>query len=150
MKNKKFIGFIAGFLSVLVLSSVGIISISLIDSNLPNHNNKNPLNRGDNYELYDLSSYFNKITTWSNTLNNEFIDGNYRISFNEKKFVSKIEDIIRNAFSKIDKFAKNKDKYQIKINYQLFDNNKKLLLDIVWNMPNVNYYFFSQSKIDIL
>jgi hypothetical protein len=29
----------------------------------------------------------------------------------------------------------------------LIDNNKGVYLDIVWNLPNSNYYFYDQVKL---
>lgn len=131
MKNKKLVILISAFMSLIVLSSISLISISLISSSLPEVISNKPLNRGDNYEEYDLSSYFRNDIDLTDFLDNKFIDNNYLIYFNEEKFCENIEQKLRTIFGSITKFKNNQDNYQISVNYQLFDDNQIILLDIV-------------------
>ena len=136
-KNKKTIGILAASLSAVLVSSITLLATNLIVNNVESSTDyKRPLNRGKNYEHYEIKKWLLDDKNLPSIIDGKFEDNLY---------VKVINEIKLRKFLK--KFATNADDYKITYNYQLIDNNKGVYLDIVWNLTNSNYYFYDQVKL---
>ena len=53
---------------------------------------------------------------------------------------------VRKILGDIDIFKKEIDNYEIEIHYSIQDNCK-VAFDIVWSLPNSDYYYYDQLQI---
>lgn len=82
-----------------------------------NHNeeeNKKPLNRGDNYEQYDLKSAFNKYSKLKNILDSKYENDQIIKFINETKLKTFFKNEIKEIFKTIDKFKYNAEIMKLK------------------------------------
>ena len=148
IKNKKTIGILASSLSIVLVSSITLVTTNLImNGSELSSDYERPLNRGKNYEHYELKKWLLEDKNLSSIIDGKFEDDLYVKVINETKLRKFLKNEFRDILRKIKKFETNADIYKITFNYQLFDNNKGVYLDIVWNLPNSNYYFYEQVKL---
>ena len=147
-KNKKTIGILAASLSAVLVSSITLLVTNLIVNNVESSTDyKRPLNRGKNYEHYEIKKWLLDDKNLPSIIDGKFEDNLYVKVINEIKLRKFLKNDFREILRKISKFATNADDYKITYNYQLIDNNKGVYLDIVWNLTNSNYYFYDQVKL---
>ncbi len=148
MKNKTVISLISGFLSLSVIGATTLVVTNLINNDLNHHTNDKPLNRGDNYEQYNLSSYLVKDVNLRKILKATLEEGNKKY-IDEVKLQSYLRTEFRDVLEKIPKFRNKKDQYQFKFHYLIHPNKQSALLDIVWFIPNTDWYYFDQINIKL-
>ena len=148
IKNKKIIWILAASLSVVLVSSITLVATNLI---INDHENsidyERPLNRGKNYEHFELKKWLLEDRNLPTIIDAKFEDDLYVKVVNETKLRNFLKNDFREILRKIKKFSINADNYKITYNYQIIDNNKGIYLDVVWNLPNSNYYFYEQVKL---
>ena len=82
-------------------------------------------------------------------INAKFENDVYVHYIEESKLKDFFKNKFRNLFKSISKFEANANNFEVKFNYQLFNNNSGLLLDVVWNLPNSSYYYYDQIKLTL-
>ena len=148
IKNKKTVAILASSLSIVLVSSITLVTTNLImNSSESSSDYERPLNRGKNYEHYELKKWLLEDKNLSSIIDGKFEDDLYVKVINETKLKKFLKNEFRNILRRIKKFETNADTYKITFNYQLFNNNKGIYLDIVWSLPNSNYYFYEQVKL---
>ena len=147
-KNKNTISILAASLSTVLVSSITLLATNLIVNNVESSTDyERPLNRGKNYEHYEIKKWLLDDKNLPSIIDGKFEDNLYVRVINEIKLRKFLKNAFREILRKISKFTTNADAYKITYNYQLIDNNKGVYLDIVWNLPNSNYYFYDQVKL---
>jgi hypothetical protein len=126
--NRKMVSFmcVAAAVTTTIVSTV--VALTLNKPTNDETNEVKPLNRGHDYEHYNLSSCIDR-----KVLNNVLItyDPNTKQRIiNKTHFRNNIEDIIRDTLMKISKFKNNADQYRIRINYQ-FTSDVRVGIDLV-------------------
>lgn len=146
----KYRNFIAGSLSLVLISSTTLITSNVFSkSSIPEKNTK-PLHRGDNYQEFKIYTYLQKDYNFPSVIENQYVQGKILRTFNNDKIKIYFKDNMSQIFEKINLFKKNAKEYLITLNYKITDNKKVLLMDIVWGLPNTNYFYYDQFKINIL
>lgn len=150
INNKKSIILISCFLSIILISSFTLLTINLlINDDFDKLDYKRPLNRGRNYEHFKLRKWLLENNDLHSIINAKFENDVYVHYIEESKLKDFFKNKFRNLFKSISKFEANADYFEVKFNYQLFNNNSGLLLDVVWNLPNSSYYYYDQIKLTL-
>ena len=148
IKNKKIIGILAASLSTVLVSSITLAVTNIIINNRESSvDYDRPLNRGKNYEHFELKKWLLEDNNLPSIIDCKFEENLYVKVINETKLKKFLKNDFKEILRKIKKFSINADNYKITYNYQMFNNNKGIYLDIVWNLPNNNYYFYEQVKL---
>lgn len=148
IKNKKIIGILAASLSTVLVSSITLAITNIIINNHESSTDYDrPLNRGKNYEHFELKKWLLEDYNLPTIIDCKFEENLYVKAINETKLKKFLKNDFKEILRKIKKFSINADNYKITYNYQMFNNNKGIYLDIVWNLPNNNYYFYEQVKL---
>ena len=148
IKNKKIIGILAASLSTVLVSSITLAVTNIIINNRESSvDYDRPLNRGKNYEHFELKKWLLGDNNLPSIIDCKFEENLYVKVINETKLKKFLKNDFKEILRKIKKFSINADNYKITYNYQMFNNNKGIYLDIVWNLPNNNYYFYEQVKL---
>lgn len=148
IKNKKIIGILAASLSTVLVSSITLAITNIIINNRESSvDYDRPLNRGKNYEHFELKKWLLEDHNLASIIDCKFEENLYVKVINETKLKKFLKNDFKEILRKIKKFSINADNYKITYNYQMFNNNKGIYLDIVWNLPNNNYYFYEQVKL---
>lgn len=150
-KNKKIINSLiaVGLSLTLIGTTTLIVSNYIFNDYHPNRNN-NPLNRGDNYEQFDLSSYLMNDNNLNDITDATFKNGQFIREISENKLVNYFKNQFRNVFNNIPKFKNNKDRFQFDLHYQIQNNKNNVLVDLVWYLPNANWFYFDQINIKLM
>lgn len=150
MNKKLTIGILAASMSVIAIGGTTLLVANLINqNNLPDVDNTNPLNRGDNYTRYDLSSYVNKDVTLKTIVKKSTKSGEDVKYIDETALREYLTSEFRNILKNIDKFSSRYNDYQFTFNYQIQSDKDAVLLDLVWNLPNANFFYYDQLKISL-
>ncbi len=145
-KRKIKFAIFAFWLSLIILGGTSLLVLQLLPNSNLEPSYKNPLNRGDNYHLYDLTSYLSNDDNLSSIVKTNSLDNNSYI--NEEDLNTYLTKKFRNILASIDQFKSKASEYKICFYYKLEDENKTALIDVVWNLPNSDYYYFDQIKIE--
>lgn len=145
MMHKNVIIAITATVSLSIIASVGLGTYVLTNRSQDNDKETiKPLNRGNDYEKVDLSTYLDKAKIMDLIMR---INQEKQFVFNEDKFKNNIEFLVRNALSKIDRFKNHASEYKIILSYQ-FNEEKAISIDVVWHLPKTNpYHYYDQFQI---
>lgn len=148
MKNKTAISLISGFLSLSVIGATTMVVTNLFSNSISDKKEVKPLNRGDNYEHYELSNYLIKDKHLSLILKTNLEQGNKKY-IDEIKLQYYLRTRFREVLEQIPKFKNKKNQYSLKFNYLIQPDNQSVLLDVVWFIPNSDWYYFDQLNIKL-
>ena len=109
----------------------------------------NPLNRGSNYKHFDLRKYIQHASTLNQLVDIEYVGGSFAKIINSEKFISFLQKEIRAMIAQIDLFKYRINDYSIKINYRFNSDKNCCFMDVVWGIPQKNYWYFDQIKLFI-
>jgi hypothetical protein len=107
-------------LGAVVIGSSVLAALMINDKN-NNQNttsNSKPLNRGENYEHYNLNLEMNRDILRESLIDYETTNQEQSVVLSEAKFKNNIESIVRNVLKNNDRFKSNADKYTIDIHYE--------------------------------
>jgi len=116
---------------ILIGSFTLLTTNLLINNDFDKLDYKRPLNRGRNYEHFKLCKWLLENNDLHSIINAKFENDVYVHYIEESKLKDFFKNKFRNLFKSISKFEANADNFEIKFNYQLFNNNSGLLLDVV-------------------
>ncbi|MDD6145117.1 MAG: hypothetical protein SOT25_03470 [Malacoplasma sp.] len=152
MNNKKLIPLMAGCMSLILVSSTILVVSNFFnkETDIPIPKDIKPLNRGDNYEHYDISSYFKKYANFEEISTYKTIDGKIVKSIDKEKVKKFFKDNLKNILLQINKFKSKADQYLFTVNFQISPDSKSLLFDLVWNLPNSSFFYYDQLKVFML
>lgn len=150
-KDNRLMFFTACSVSVLSISSITLLVTNLIISNIDidTIDYDRPLNRGKNYEHFQLRKWLLTNSDLHQIINARFENGKYIRYIEESKLKNFFKYKFRNMFKTINKFKTNADNFEFKFSYQLFNDNHGLFLDVVWQLPNNNYHYYDQIKMTL-
>lgn len=150
-KDKKLMFFASCSVSILAISSITLLVTNLIISNkdIDTIDYNRPLNRGKNYEHFKLRKWLLSNDDLHQIINARFENGKYVRYIEESKLKNFFKYKFRDMFKLINKFKTNADNFEFEFNYQLFNDNSGLFLDIVWQLPNNNYHYYDQIKLTL-
>ena len=152
MENKKaVISLIAGSCTLITVGGTVLLVTSLVDDNKDSSSNpQKPLDRGGNYEHYQLTNKFINNEFITSIVNKKLVNNKWVKTIDENKFQNFIKTNLRTIFKSISKFSSNADNYEININYQIQNNATNVAFDIDWNLPNSTYHYYDQLNISII
>jgi hypothetical protein len=120
MTSRKITAVGCATLGAVVIGS-SVLAALMIDGKSNNQNvtpNHKPLNRGENYEHYNLNLEIDHDVLREKLMDSE-TDGNKQsLLLSETKFRNNIETIVRNVLRTNDRFKSNADKYTLDIHYE--------------------------------
>jgi patatin-like phospholipase/acyl hydrolase len=129
--NKKITALGCATLGITITGSAVLAALMLDKDDNDNYiPDTKPLDRGDNYEHYNLNINFDRESLKDKFVDYEIKDNHQTLVLSEKKFKSNIENIVRETFKSIDRFKTNADKFKLDIHYQ-FNNQNIILVDVV-------------------
>lgn len=150
-KDKRLMFFTACSISVLLISSITLLVANLIINNkdIDTIDYERPLNRGKNYEHFQLRKWLLTNNDLHQIINAKFENGKYIRYIEESKLKNFFKYKFRNMFKSISKFEINADNFEFEFHYQLFNDDTSLFLDVVWQLPNNNYHYYDQIKLTL-
>jgi hypothetical protein len=110
------------------------------DKPVPN----NDSGKGNNYEKWDIASKLDR-TELKKLLKLDLIEGKY-ISNYDSNFSKKLSLIVRKYLKSEERFSAYYASYIIKINYSKSNDNQTIDTEIIWSLPDKEYYFFDQVQ----
>lgn len=151
--SKKTVGLLSAGMSAILISSGALIGLSIMKTTDSSDEPKEekPLNRGDNYEHYKISQYIQNNSSLSNLILTRIKDNKYKREIDSKNFESKISKMIKEILGNIPKFKSTIDKYKFDMSYRINQDKTKVLVDIVWYIPNnyQQYYYYDQFMMSM-
>ncbi len=146
--SKKVIAIITATTTLIIVGSTILANFAIKTNKHENINYNNPT-RGRFYHYYPI---YNKIA--NNKLLNNLVDystSNNQLTYfiNENKFLLNLKLMVIDALKNISVFSKDYANYDISCKYKII-SSKKIIVDLVWNLPNNNKYkFYDQFSINL-
>lgn len=151
--SKRTVGVLSAGMSIILIGTGSLVAANLFKKSAdPSVKEKKPLDRGDNYEQYKISSMIQNNKKLTDIVSLYVKDNKYQREINSNKFKDNMIGIIKDVLGNVAKFKGSIDKYEFDLHYQIGADKKSCLVDVTWDIPSSStkqYYYYDQFQISI-